>query len=76
MRANYGNAGDIERIDMRERWETRLWMEALDVDEKTLRKAVSEVGTEVASLKQYLAVQRSKAAKLRSRKKGARAARA
>jgi hypothetical protein len=76
MSANYGKAGDMECIDMRERWETHLWMEALDIDERTLRKAVSEVGTEVESLKHYLSVQRSKASKLKRRKKSARSARA
>lgn len=43
-----------ERIDIRERYETQLWMQALDIDEGTLRKAVSEAGTNVENVRKYL----------------------
>ena len=51
-----------EQINIRERYETQLWMQALDIDERTLRRAVSEAGTRVDNVRKYLA-ELSKAAK-------------
>jgi hypothetical protein len=51
-----------EQINIRERYETQLWMQALDIDEGTLRRAVSEAGTRVDNVRKYLA-ELSKAAK-------------
>ena len=46
-----------EQINIRERYETQLWMQALDIDEGTLRRAVSEAGTRVDNVRKYLAEQ-------------------
>jgi hypothetical protein len=64
MAGNFVDTSE-EQINMRERSETQLWMQALDVDERTLRNAVSQAGTSVEQVRKYLEQRRKEALRLR-----------
>jgi hypothetical protein len=52
-RANRG-AGDRVRINLKERHEVNYWTKTFDVDEATLRRAVTAAGPDVAAVREYL----------------------
>lgn len=47
-------AADRTRIDVNEDHELRYWMQALDVDEEELRKAVADVGVSARAVREHL----------------------
>ncbi len=47
-------AADRTRIDVNEDHELRYWMQALDVGEEELRKAVADVGVSARAVREHL----------------------